>query len=231
MDELIKELERSGDVSANLTFFDVAGALFLSFVLSLVVGWVYRYTHKGVSYSQSYVHTLIIMGTVVSLIMLIIGSNIARAFALVGALSIIRFRNAMKETRDVGFIFLVMALGMAVGTRFFLLAVFATVTICAFMIALAKFNLFAKEITERILRIRFPVDQDYEAAFEEPFRKYLDEQRVISLETVSAGALQEAIYSVSLKKNTRPGELLEAIRARNGNQKVTLVLGQEEVDF
>lgn len=231
MDELIKELERSGDVSANLTFFDVAGALLLSFVLSLAIGWVYRYTHKGVSYSQSYVHTLVIMGTVVSLIMLIIGSNIARAFALVGALSIIRFRNAMKETRDVGFIFLVMAVGMAVGTRFFLLGTFATVTLSAFMIALSKFNLFAKEVTERILRIRFPMDQDYESAFEEPFRKYLEEQRIISIETVQAGALQEAVYSVSLKKGARPGELLEAIRSRNGNQKVTLVLGQEEVDF
>ncbi len=231
MDELIKELERSGDVSANLTFFDVAGALVLSYLLSLVVGWVYRYTHKGVSYSQSYVHTLVIMGTVVSLIMLIIGSNIARAFALVGALSIIRFRNAMKETRDVGFIFMVMAIGMAVGTRFFLLAVFATVMLSAFMIALSKFNMFAKEVTERILRIRFPVDRDYETAFEAPFQKYLNEYRLISLETVRAGVLQEVVFSVSLKKNVRPGELLEAIRACNDNQKVTLVLGQEEVDI
>jgi len=231
VDELIKELERSGDVSANLTFFDVAGALVLSYLLSLVVGWVYRYTHKGVSYSQSYVHTLVIMGTVVSLIMLIIGSNIARAFALVGALSIIRFRNAMKETRDVGFIFMVMAIGMAVGTRFFLLAVFATVMLSAFMIALSKFNMFAKEVTERILRIRFPVDRDYETAFEAPFQKYLNEYRLISLETVRAGVLQEVVFSVSLKKNVRPGELLEAIRACNDNQKVTLVLGQEEVDI
>jgi len=231
VDEFLKELERSGDVSANLTFFDVAGALLLSFLLSLVVGWVYRYTHKGVSYSQSYVHTLVIMGTVVSLIMLIIGSNIARAFALVGALSIIRFRNAMKETRDVGFIFFVMAIGMAVGTRFFLLAVFATVTISAFTIALSKFNMFAKEMTERILRIRFPVDRDYETAFEEPFRKYLEEYRLISLETVRAGVLQEVVFSVNLKVGTRPPELLEAIRQCNDNQKVTLVLGQEEVDL
>lgn len=231
MDELLKELERSGDVSANLTFFDVAGALFLSFFLSLVVGWVYRATHRGVSYSQSYVQTLVIMGTVVSLIMLIIGSNIARAFALVGALSIIRFRNAMKETRDVGFIFMVMAIGMAVGTRFFLLAIFATVTLSAFMLMLTKFNMFAKEVTERLLRIRFPVDRDHEIAFEEPFRKYLDEHRVISLETVRAGVLQEVVLSVTLKKGVRPGELLEAIRSKNDNQKVTLVLGQEEVDI
>ena len=231
VDELLKELERSGDVSANLTFFDVAGALCLSFVLSLLVGWVYRYTHKGVSYSQSYVHTLVLMGTIVSLIMLIIGSNIARAFALVGALSIIRFRNAMKETRDVGFIFMVMAIGMAVGTRFFLLATFATVMLSAFTIALGKFNMFAKEVTERILRIRVPVDRDYDTAFEAPFRKYLDDYRLISLETVRAGLLQEVVFSVNLKPGTHPSELLEAIRQCNDNQKVTLVLGQEEVDL
>ena len=109
MDELLKELERTGNLTSTVSFFDVFSALFLSFALSLVLGWVYRATHRGVSYSQQYVHTLVMMGTTVSLIMLIIGSNVARAFALVGALSIIRFRNAMKETRDVGFIFLVMA--------------------------------------------------------------------------------------------------------------------------
>ena len=85
-----------------------------------------------------------------------------------------------------------MAIGMAVGTRFFLLATFATATLSAFMIALNKFNMFAKEITERVLRIRFPVDQDYEVAFEEPFRTYLEEHRVISLETVRAGVLPVA---------------------------------------
>lgn len=231
MDELLKELERSGNLTTTVTFFDVAMALCLSFVLSLAIGWVYRATHKGVSYSQQYVHTLVLMGTVVSLIMLIIGSNVARAFALVGALSIIRFRNAMKETRDVGFIFLVMALGMAVGTRFYLLAVFATAALSAFVFILSRFNLFAKEITERILRIRFPVDRDYERAFEDPFRTYLDEYRIISVETVRAGVLQEVVLSVVLKKNANPSALLEALRACNDNNKVTLIIGQQAVDL
>ncbi len=231
MDELLKELERTGDLSGTFTFLDIALVLFLSFTLSLLIAWIYRFTHRGVSYSQGYVHTLVIMGTVVSLIMLIIGSNIARAFALVGALSIIRFRNAMKETRDVGFIFLVMAIGMAVGTRFYLLAIFATATLSAFVVALFKFNMFAKEVRERILRIQLPVDRDHEHAFEDPFRKYLDEYRIISLETVRAGVLQEVVYSVVLKKRVRPNQLIEAVRAHNDNQKVTLVLGQQEVDI
>jgi hypothetical protein len=231
MDELLKELERTGNLTSNVTFFDVFSALFLSFALSLVIGWVYRATHRGVSYSQQYVHTLVMMGTVVSLIMLIIGSNVARAFALVGALSIIRFRNAMKETRDVGFIFLVMAIGMAVGTRFYLLAIFATAALSAFVLLMTRFSLFAKEISERILRIRFPVDRDFETAFEVPFRAHLDEYRVISLETVRAGVLQEVVLSVILKRSTTPTALLEALRAVNDNNKVTLVIGQQSVDL
>lgn len=231
MDELLKELERTGNLTSNVSFFDVASALFLSFALSLVLGWVYRATHKGVSYSQQYVQTLVMMGTVVSLIMLIIGSNVARAFALVGALSIIRFRNAMKETRDVGFIFLVMAIGMAVGTRFYLLSIYATATLSAFMIALTRFNMFAKEITERILRVQFPVDRDYERALEGPFREHLEQHRVISLETVRAGVLQEVVLSVVLKKSSTPTALLEAVRGCNDNNKVTLIIGQQAVDL
>lgn len=231
MDELLKELERTGNLTSSITFFDVASALCLSFVLSLVIGWVYRATHKGVSYSQQYVQTLVLMGTVVSLIMLIIGSNVARAFALVGALSIIRFRNAMKETRDVGFIFLAMALGMAVGTRFYLLAIFATGALSAFIVLMTRFNMFAKEITERILRVQLPVDRDYERAFDGPFREHLDEYRVISVETVRAGVLQEVVLSVVLKKSTNPTALLEALRAVNDNNKVTLVIGQQAVDL
>jgi hypothetical protein len=231
MDEFLKELEKAGDLSGNLTFLDVTFVLVLSFCLGLGIAFIYRFTHRGVSYSQGYAHTLVIMTTVVSMIMLIIGSNIARAFALVGALSVIRFRNAMKETRDVGFIFLGMAVGMAVGTRFYLLAVFATSVLSAFIVALYKFNMFAKEIRERILRVQIPADHDHEAVLEEPFLKYLDEQRIISIETVRAGALNEVVYSVVMKRNASPQSLLEAIRARNGNQKATLILGQQEVDI
>jgi len=231
MDAMLKELEKLGDASSAFTLLDVVLVLGLSFVLSMVLAWVYRFTHRGVSYSQSYVHTLVVMGTVVSLIMLVIGSNIARAFALVGALSIVRFRNAMKESRDIGFIFMVMAVGMAVGTRFYLLAAFAAVLLSVFVVLLYKLNLFSKQVRERILRIQLPVDKNHEQAFAEVFREFLEEQRIISLETVRAGVLQEVVYSVVLKKKRTPNELIEAIRKVNDNQKVTLVLGQQEIDI
>jgi len=231
MDELIRDLEQFGDLTGAFTLMDVAIVLFLSFALSVFVGYTYRYTHRGVSYSQSYVHTLVIMGCVIAVIMLIIGSNIARAFALVGALSIVRFRNAMKETRDIGFIFMAMAIGMAVGTRFYLLAIFSAVALCAFTVVLYKLNMFKKIVRERILRVQLPVDRDHEQALDEPFHKHLDEYRIISIKTVRAGVLQEVTYSVVLKKKVTPSVLIEAIRKNNDNQKVTLVLGQQEIDL
>ncbi len=231
MDELFKELERFRDLTGTFTPVDIAMVMFLGFTLSMVVAWVYRNTHKGMGYSQSYVHTLIIMGTVVSLIMLIIGSNIARAFALVGALSIIRFRNAMKETRDVGFIFMVMAIGMAVGTRFYMLAVFSTAALSAMLILLSKLDLFAPLTRARILRIQLPVETNPEQILATVLDKHLKNWTLLSLETVRAGILQQAIYSVDLKSDTNPGALMDDLRKLNDNNKVSLVLGERQVDI
>jgi uncharacterized membrane protein YhiD involved in acid resistance len=131
----------------------------------------------------------------------------------------------------VGFIFLIMAIGMAVGTRVYQLAVFSTAVLSMFMVMLSKLNMFSKEITERMLRVQLPAGRDHEEVFEETFRKYLDEYRVVSIETVRAGVLQEIVYSVVLKKTTTPNDLLEAVRKVNDNQKVTLVIGQQDLDL
>lgn len=231
MDELLKELERFKDLTSAFTLADVAIVLVLSFVLSVILTWIYRYTHRGASYSQSYAQTLVILGMVVALIMLVIGSNLARAFSLVGALSIIRFRNAIKETRDVGFVFLVMAIGMACGTRFYALAAFATAALSAAIVAMFKLDLFKKHVAERILRVRLPADLDYETALTPVFDANLEEHRLISVETVTAGILHEVIYSVTLRAAVTPQALLEAVREVNANNKVALVVGQHEVDL
>ena len=124
----------------------------------MLIAYVYRATHKGVSYSQSFVQTLVILAMVVSVVMLIIGSNLARAFSLVGALSIVRFRNAVKETRDVGFVFFVMIIGMAAGTRFYVLAAVSATAICLVILIMVKFNLFALNNVSQILKIQVAND-------------------------------------------------------------------------
>ncbi len=102
------------------TFGDVATSMVMSTLLTFVLAHVYRQTHRGTSYSQSFLVTMFLMAVTTSVVMLIIGSNIARAFSLVGALSIIRFRTAVKDSRDTGYLFAAMVVGMGCGTQFYL---------------------------------------------------------------------------------------------------------------
>ena len=219
------------DLSSAIPPEQVAVSLGLSLVLSLAIATTYRITHRGVSYSQTYAHTLVIMCMVIAVIMLIVGSSIARAFSLVGAMSIIRFRNAVKETKDIGFIFLVMAIGMACGARFYTLAAIATFLLCTVILFLFRANMFGKAQSSRILCLRMPTDRDHEGALAPVFSRYLDDSALISMESVGGGGLQELVYSVVLKRSTEPRRLLENLRQVNENQKVSLVLGQQEVDL
>jgi hypothetical protein len=219
------------DTSEVFTVYDILLTIALSFSLSMVIGVTYRATHRGVAYSQSYVQTLILMSMVVGIIMLVIGSNIARAFTLVGALSIVRFRNAVKETRDVGYIFFTMAIGMACGTRFYLLAVVSTFVICGLIWFMDNRRFFAKDAAIHLLKVRLPSDMPYTTLFATVFDRYLARFDLVAMESVQAGTLLELVYSVELRRGIDVQALLRELAALNDNNKVVLVTGQQEVDL
>ena len=224
MEQLIQQLSFQ-DLSGTFSIADVVISIVLSFILTAAIAKVYQKTHKGSSYTQSFVQTLVLMAMVVSLIMLIVGSNIARAFSLVGALSIIRFRNAVKETRDVGFIFFAMAIGMATGTRFYLLAIIATIIISLIILIMTKFNWYAQTAKSQVLKIYIANNQDFDNLFDKVFLNFTDVSELISIDSVRSGMLTELVYNVSLKKQTKSQEFLAAIKNLNGNQKVSLITG------
>lgn len=227
----IADLFNFQDLTGEFTVTDVVLALVLGFVLSAFIGWIYKITHRGSSYTQSFVFTLVLNGMVVAVIMLIVGSNIARAFSLVGALSIIRFRNAVKESRDVGFIFFTMAIGMAVGTKFYLLAIVATVVISLVVVLMTRFNWFARQIASQILRIQVPNGTPFDHLFDPAFLKYTNTSELISVDTVHSGMLTELTYSIGLKKSNQVQEFLTEVKKLNDNNKVTLITGYNSTDL
>lgn len=230
MDELIKQMSLSGDAFSAFTVWDALFAMMLSFGLSLVIAYMYRVTHKGVSYSQSFVHNLVIMSVVVAVVMLIIGSNIARAFSLVGALSIIRFRNAVKDSRDVGFLFLVMAIGMACGTRFYTLAIEFTFLMVMIIYFLNRFNIGAKHVSETLLKIQLSESIDYHKAFDKVFHKFLEEETLLSVDSVGKDLL-ELVYVIRFRKKILERDFIEALRVINQNSKVALIKGQQNINI
>jgi hypothetical protein len=219
------------DLSGTFSVGDIAIALTLSFVLSAMIGWVYRYTHRNVSYSQSYVQTLVILGMLISLIMLVVGSNIARAFALVGALSVVRFRNAIKETRDVGFIFLVMGVGMAAGTRFYTLAVVAAIAVTLVILLMYRFNWFAANVQRQVVKVQVPPDGPYTEHVQDVLIAHTSEFELVSMESIRGGALTELMYTVRLKRGHEPGQLITALGERTGGQRVTVLTGYDQADL
>lgn len=219
------------DLTGEISVLDIVIVMTLSFVLSAFIGWIYKITHRGTSYTQSFVFTLVINGMVVALVMMIVGSNIARAFSLVGALSIIRFRNAIKETRDVGFIFFIMAIGMAIGTRFYLLAIAGAVIISLMIVIMMRFDWFARDMASQILRVQVPGNLPFDSLFDRLFVKYTHTSELISVDTIQNGAMTELTYSIGLRKSNRVNDFLAELRELNGGNKITLIAGYNSTDL
>ena len=228
---LLQEFTNLQDLTSSFSMLDVAIWLTLSFVLTAIIGLVYEKTHKWTSYTQSYVHTLIIMAMVITVVMLIVGSNIARAFSLVWALSIVRFRNAMKETRDIWFIFLAMAVWMAMWAKFYLLWIMATIFILSVIVIMHKFDWYAKPVTSQILKIQVENNLDTEKVFDDAFAKYTLWSELISMDSVRGGALTELVYSINMDSWVNKQEFLSTLKTINSNQKVSLITGYNSTDL
>ncbi|MEJ2051098.1 MAG: DUF4956 domain-containing protein, partial [Calditrichota bacterium] len=96
-------------LSAGQVIINISVALLCGFIISLFYKWTYR----GPNYSSNYVNSIIVLAMITAVVIMVIGNNLARAFGLVGAMSIIRFRTAVKDTQDIVFIFFALAVGLA----------------------------------------------------------------------------------------------------------------------
>lgn len=228
MDELLRwSFGVGGDELAMTSTFHAVFAMLMSCALSLLVGYVYRITHSGVSYSKSVVRTFVILSVIVSVIMIIIGSNVARAFSLVGALSIIRFRTAVKEPIDVAYIFLTMAIGMACGTGFFPIAVVFTLVSVAILYFMHRFDVGGQPASEMLLRLNLPDGVDPKAAMEEVFYRLLERHTLIGAESGDGGTVA-LTFSIALKRGTEAQELVLAVRQAAAGGRVQLITGLGE---
>jgi hypothetical protein len=206
---------------------EILFAIFLAFSLMSVIGAVYRATYRGTKLSQDYVHTLMILGTVVPVIIMVVrfgdkDKAQATSFGMFAAFSIIRFRSTLDEARDIGFIFLAMAAGLAVGARQYGMAVATTLVISAIIYYFSSGNWFAPVRASHFLRIRVTNDINYDSAFEQVFSKFLAQHDIISVESIQAGMMTEIRYNICLKPEHKAGELVSAIQQVNGNNRVLL---------
>ena len=227
----MNQIQNFSDPGQVIDVASISVCLILSFLLSLVVAKTYQITYRGVSFSPSFMVTLVICSMVIGAVMMIIGSNIARAFSLVGALSIIRFRNAVKDPRDVAYIFLSMGIGMACGTGFYTVAIVLTTITCGASLLLAFVEFGEHGLTERVVRVQIPLTNEFEGIFDDTLKLHADQFSLISAETTRMGTELELTFSIKVPKKFSAAKLISDLSELNDNLRVQVVGSNHVLDL
>jgi hypothetical protein len=123
---------------ANLTFADVFIALSVTLLCALIILWTYKNTYQGVLYQQSFGVTLVLASLVTTSVIMVISGNLVLSLGMVGALSIVRFRAAVKDPLDIVFIFWAITVGIANGVAYWKVSFTTTILLMVVMLIMKK---------------------------------------------------------------------------------------------
>ena len=198
-----------------------------SLVLGIGLAFVSQFRARS---TQSFAVTLAILPMVVQVVIMLVNGNIGAGVAVAGAFSLVRFRSAPGTAREIGVLFLGMAIGLATGMGYVGLAALTFVIVSTALLALTALTalgLGQKDAGERLLKITIPEDLDYEGLFDDLFAQYTTSHTLVRVKTSNMGTLYELEYRVTLRSESIPKEFLDALRCRNGN--LNIVCGRELV--
>ncbi|MBC8293231.1 MAG: DUF4956 domain-containing protein [Proteobacteria bacterium] len=227
MGALIDVLERSSGAAPA----DVMETLLLCALLGLVLGqliaWAYVLTHTGLSYSRSFTQSLVLLTLVVSLVMLVIGNNIITAFGLIGALAIIRFRNVLKDTKDMVFVFLSLVVGMAIGSGKYLTAGVGTITIIIVMLYLHVTSFGTKSKIDGHVSFVVSHGGGDDDCYAGAFRRFCRVFKVVSVRQTGTAGVSEYVIEVRLRDLDRSRELVDSLMGIPEVTNVALVMNNK----
>ena len=206
--------------------------LFLAFIFGLIISLVYKFTHKGLSYSQSFMITNVFVSVIVCMVIMIIGNNLARAFALVGALSIIRFRTVVKDTKDTAYIFWSLASGMAAGTGSYFLAIAGNVILSLIAYILFKTNYGSIVKSEFILQFRIQSgDKKISDRYNQILSKHTKTQTLLSSESSDDQKSIKVSLDIIMKNDLNQNILVEEISSVEGLSEVVIIAAKTDIDY
>ena len=208
----------------SLTLSSTLAILGCALLTGLFISCVYLFTHKESGCQPSFPITLIMLPAIIATVILLVGSNVARAFSLAGAFSLIRFRSAPGDPKDIAYVFFTVAVGLAAGMGFLTYAMLFALILCLAMIILEKTGFGHPKTEAMTLKITIPEDLNYEGVFDDILKEYTASYKMRRVRTTEFGTLFELVYRIQLKKNASQKSFIDGIRCRNGNMNVSLVV-------
>jgi hypothetical protein len=205
-------------------------SLLLAFGLSQLVAAVYIWTFRGMSYSKGLVHGMVVGGAIAATLMLAIGNSIAAGIGIAGGLSLIRFRTALRDPRDMMFVFAALGAGIASGLGAHEVAMLGTALFCVAAVTLTVTEFGGQRRYDGLLRFQLPADAD-EAAVTKLLRKYSRSVSLVTLRDVAQGAAIEHSYQIRLGDQKDRVALVRDLEGVPGIQDVSLLLQEPTVEI
>jgi len=202
----------------------------LAFGIGHLIGWVYMWTHMGLSYSRMFVASLVVLPVIVSLVMVLMSGNIVIAFGLLAVFAVVRFRNVLKDTRDTVFILWAISMGMAVGTMRFSTAVLGCVCVCAIFLYL-RFTLFgSRHRYDVVLSVHWEGEGPMKSLLSSVLKRHSARAQLASERGGPEGGL-DISYRLLLRDPARSGELLTELQGIEGITNASLYLREDESEI
>lgn len=206
---------------------EIVANILVALLCGLGIGWLYRLTYKGPGYSVAFLNSLVLMSMITAVVILIIGNNMARAFGLVGAMSIIRFRTAVKDTLDIVYIFFALVVGMAAGAGYHKIAVLSTLAVGVVSFTLAKSGGKGAKQSETLLQFAYQLNGDAQAAYLPVLRKFCRRHTVINTRALGDQDTLELSFYVHLRDRERNNWFVRELKNVEGVSQVNLYFDEE----
>ncbi len=204
------------------TLIEVAFALVMTLILNMVIAGAYIWTFRGMSYTRSFVLTLLVGGSVASTVMMAINGNLAAGIGIAGSLAFVRFRTSMRDPRDMVFVFATMSAGLACGIGAYPAAVLGAALFSISTVAFTYLELGATQKFEALLRFRSSSTPDAEKFILRILRQYCRHFSLVTLRELSQGDEFEHAYQIQLRHPSERIPLVQALDDVQGTADVSV---------
>ena len=216
--ELLKYLIEN---NVGISVTQILISMCITVLLSMFIYWVYKKTYSGVMYSKNFNITIMLISTVTSMVMMIIGSNLALSLGMVGALSIIRFRSAIKDPKDIGFLFWGIAVGLSTGTGIYIIGIIGSIFI-AFLLFIFDRGIYNDNCYLLIVKGNDINFEKIESIIKEHTSKFNLKMKN------STDVFTEATYEIKLKRN-EDNEILRELKTIENIININIVSYNGEI--
>ena len=190
-----------------------------SLVLGLFCALIYMYRHN---YSKNFVVTLALLPVIVQMVITLVNGNLGAGVAVMGVFNLVRFRSIAGTAKDIGSVFLAMAIGLATGMGYIGVAAILTAVVGVLNLIYVTTPFGTKRQASKQLKITIPEDLQFEGLFDEVLESYTSSYELVNVQTTNMGSLYQLEYNVCMREEGLEKALIDNLSCLNGNLKISL---------